>query len=265
MRDNASMEEDVCFQLIKGKDQDLAVEELEDQGLTFTYVIEDATSGEVLIGGKIQKTPKLTHTKPTSPPQLSWEAEWAEHSPLSHEGQFTLDLSPYGPDPQHLTLEPGPGFGDFSHPTTQLTLAAMAPYIGGATVVDIGCGSGILALSSLKLGARRAYALDIDSQALEHTRKNASINELESQVTIASQIKEPIDPSPLIVMNMILYNQMEAWPVHSQLATPGAQIITSGILKSQTESYLELTAQWGWSLEEQTSLGEWSAFIFNII
>lgn len=195
---------------------------------------------------------------------IDWAAQWEAHSPLRREGAFILDLAPYGAPSQEVRLLPGGGFGDLSHPTTSLTLELLAPYAKGAVFIDIGCGSGILSLAALKLGALKAYALDIEPEARDHCRENARHNELLPLLTISSHLNEP--PSGegplLIAMNMIHSEQRCAWISNPLIHNRQTTLITSGILASDRGAYLEKPPFSSYSLQCTTSKEGWSAFLF---
>ncbi len=100
----------------------------------------------------------------------------------------------------NIVLDPGAAFGTGSHPTTRLVLAWLEREVhGGETVLDYGCGSGILAIAAMKLGAARAVGVDIDPLALEAARYNASANAVALDVRrggCAARRSPPISPSP---------------------------------------------------------------------
>jgi len=106
-----------------------------------------------------------------------WDKQWELFSPNFKDGKAHIDLTPYG-CPQILQLYPGPGFGDLSHPTTRIVLRLMQPYIKDQAVLDIGCGSGILSLAAAAMGASQVDGYDIDPEAVEHAKKNATLNSL---------------------------------------------------------------------------------------
>ena len=102
----------------------------------------------------------------------------------------------------NLVLDPGLAFGTGSHPTTYLCLQWLdAKLRPGQTVIDYGCGSGILAIAASKLGASRVLGVDIDSQALEASRNNAKINEVDLQFVDAHM--SAIEPADVVVANIL--------------------------------------------------------------
>lgn len=158
-----------------------------------------------------------------------------------------------------LLLLPGPGFGDLSHPTTSLMLKMMHLYAPGASILDIGTGSGILALAALLLGARSAIGIDIDPHALTHARKNNRLNHLKARFTKTLPKNLPV--SNVLLMNMILSEQRTVAP--SNLNPIARLWIVSGILASQQSEYLSQASEWGWEPLSQYRQSEWLGWVFK--
>jgi ribosomal protein L11 methyltransferase len=140
------------------------------------------------------------------------------------------------PDPGavNLVLDPGAAFGTGSHPTTRLVLAWLEREIhGGETVLDYGCGSGILAIAAMKLGAARAVGVDIDPLALEAARYNASANAVALEVLAADA---PLGLAADITVANILANPLRMLaPLLAAHTRPGGRLALSGILAAQAE------------------------------
>jgi ribosomal protein L11 methyltransferase len=139
-------------------------------------------------------------------------------------------------DERSLALNLGLAFGTGRHPTTRLCLEwierEMAP---GQTVLDFGCGSGVLALAALKTGAIRATAVDIEPQALAATRSNAAINGLESRIRIGSGETLGAASFDVILANVLAEPLVALAPAFAQRQLPGARIVLSGILTAQVD------------------------------
>lgn len=146
-----------------------------------------------------------------------------------------------------VLLDPGLAFGTGSHPTTQLCLEWLAnEIIGGEDVIDYGCGSGILALAALKLGARKAWAIDNDPQAIEATLENAKRNQITDN-TIEAFTPEtlPADLYVDILVANILANPLIALAPHfARLVKPGGKIVLAGILTEQVENIIQAYTSW---------------------
>jgi ribosomal protein L11 methyltransferase len=147
------------------------------------------------------------------------------------------------PDAINLVLDPGLAFGTGSHPTTYLCLQWLdANLRPGQTVIDYGCGSGILAIAAGKLGAARVLGVDIDTQALEASRYNAKRNAVNARFTDAhSSATESAD---VVIANILSAPLKVLAPLLSRLTRTGGRLILSGILKAQADDLMEIYRNW---------------------
>jgi ribosomal protein L11 methyltransferase len=245
------------FRILENSSIDAANEELLLLGLDNLFVIEDDASGEILIGGSSAKDfsqSVLKHSSLAEVTAVSWEDQWALFAEDFREGLAHIDLGRFG-GAHCLELLPGPGFGDLSHPTTYLMLELMQGRIKKRRVIDIGCGSGILTLAALLLGASSACGIDIEPQALEHARQNATLNRLSAEFT---ETVPSYENEAIVLMNMIVPEQK----VVMQQQIKGAIWIVSGILADEREKYLALAKEWGWELVEEKERGGWLGMVF---
>jgi ribosomal protein L11 methyltransferase len=187
---------------------------------------------------------------------MIWEKQWELFSPNFKNGKAHIDLTPYGCE-QTLQLYPGPGFGDLSHPTTRLVLKLMQPYVKDHHVVDIGCGSGILSLAAAAMGASDVYGYDIDPEAAEHAKKNATLSAFQKKVRFGTKPPEKISPDTVLLMNMISSEQAQAWSLIEDRLPTSAILITSGILEESSEQYLAWRSTQGWKVKEQLTENGW--------
>jgi ribosomal protein L11 methyltransferase len=143
----------------------------------------------------------------------------------------------------NVILDPGAAFGTGSHPTTRLCLGWLENNIGGGeTLLDYGCGSGILAISAMKLGAGRAWAVDVDPLALEATRYNSRQNDVVLEVFDAQQ---PLPGRAHVTVANILANPLRMLaPLLSTHTQAGGLIALSGILDIQADSVRDAYAPW---------------------
>lgn len=160
-----------------------------------------------------------------------------------------------------VMLDPGLAFGTGTHPTTFLCLEfldSMQEQLQGKDIVDYGCGSGILAIAALKLGAKQAFGVDIDPQALIASRDNAQRNNVVEQLKVFDGSNQDITPCPFVVANILAGPLAELEPHIAALCQSGGYLALSGILMSQvdeiSEAYapdfesLEVKEKEGWAL-----------------
>ncbi len=184
-----------------------------------------------------------------------WERAWMDqYAPMRFGARtwivpWNMEAPPESMGGAILRLDPGLAFGSGTHPTTALCLAWLDGLsadgaLDDATVLDVGCGSGILALAALKLGAARAVAVDNDPQALSATADNAERNGLADQIAVYAPDDAP-DARYRIVVANILAVALDA--LAEQLAArvaPGGQIALSGILAGQEQALVERYGPW---------------------
>ncbi len=173
----------------------------------------------------------------------SWERAWLDHfHPLNFGRLWVVPSGQAPPDPEAvcLTLDPGLAFGTGTHPTTALCLEWLAGAdLKGSTVVDYGCGSGILAVAALLLGAERAVACDIDPQALSATRANAAKNRVAERLICRYPEEMPSIDADVVVANILAEPLIRLAPVLSALVRPEGHLVLSGLLHHQQESVLQ--------------------------
>lgn len=167
-----------------------------------------------------------------------WERAWLD---AFHPMRFgrRLWVCPVGqeaPDPDAvvLTLDPGMAFGTGHHPTTAICLRWLdGADLRGRTLIDYGCGSGILALAALKLGAARAIAVDHDPQALQATADNAAKSGLAARIQICTPDTLPKVNADLVIANILAGPLIELAPRLIALTAPWGHLVLSGILVEQ--------------------------------
>ncbi|EHS4949996.1 50S ribosomal protein L11 methyltransferase [Vibrio cholerae] len=174
-----------------------------------------------------------------------WEREWMDNF---HPMQFgrRLWICPSWrevPDPQavNVMLDPGLAFGTGTHPTTALCLEWLDNLdLTGKTVIDFGCGSGILAIAAIKLGAAKVIGIDIDPQALLASKDNAARNGVEDQIEVYLPKDQPEGlVADVVVANILAGPLRDLSPIIKGLLKPGGQLAMSGILDTQAESVAE--------------------------
>jgi ribosomal protein L11 methyltransferase len=149
------------------------------------------------------------------------------------------------PDRQavNIVLDPGLAFGTGTHPTTRLCLRWLAHEVrSGVSVLDVGCGSGILAIAALRLGADRACGVDIDPQAVEAATRNAARNGVNATFFAAAEhVRERTD---IIVANILAQPLIVLAPLIASLNAEGGQLALSGILEAQADDVMDAYRDW---------------------
>ena len=225
--------------------------------------------------GQIQTLPPLSFKTIVDE---DWMAAWKVHYHPIPIGQRLLILpawleSQY-PERVAVRIDPSMAFGTGTHPTTQLCLELVEAYVQPAEdLIDVGCGSGILSIAALKLGAGHALAVDIDTQAARSTRENAAANDvlarLETGVGSVEEVrtgKFSIRQAPLVLANIlapVIIRLLDAGL--GDLVAPGGKLILSGILDRQADEVVAAGKAHGFELVEQRQILDWVALVMQIV
>ncbi|TQV72398.1 50S ribosomal protein L11 methyltransferase [Aliikangiella marina] len=192
-----------------------------------------------------------------------WEREWMDRFEPMKFGERLWICPSWKPIPDqtavNVMLDPGLAFGTGTHPTTALCLNWLDSLdLQGKTVIDFGCGSGILAIAALKLGAKTVYAVDIDPQAILATEENAKRNDVFDERLVIGK-PEAIEG---VVVDVIVANIL-AGPLESLAPQISAhcdsrgKLALSGLLDSQAEAISQTYAQW-FEMDPPTFKDEWT-------
>jgi ribosomal protein L11 methyltransferase len=152
--------------------------------------------------------------------------------------------TPGYPGAINIVLDPGLAFGTGSHPTTRMCLRWLDNNLqGGESVLDYGCGSGILAIAAAKLGAARVIGVDIDLQAVIASRDNAAANKVEN-ARFYMPDEAPQSGYDLVVANILTNPLRLLAPLLAKATRPGGQIVLSGVLEEQAQDVMDIYQQW---------------------
>ncbi|MCQ8180638.1 50S ribosomal protein L11 methyltransferase [Methylomonas sp. SURF-1] len=192
----------------------------------------------------------------------AWERAWMEYfQPMKFGGK--LWICPTGqeraePDTVCMTLDPGLAFGTGTHPTTALCLEWLAGQdSSGKVLIDFGCGSGILAVAGLLMGAEYAHAIDIDPQALTASRYNAEKNGVQDRISYYLPEQFSAFAADVVLANILAKPLIELAPVIAELVKPGGQLVLSGILSEQAAMVADAYRALGLSVAEPVSREDW--------
>ena len=195
-----------------------------------------------LLSGLAESLPLLDLTKVQFElvKDQAWERAWMiDFRPMCFGKKLWIYPSniPVAADHLALILDPGLAFGTGTHPTTAMCLTYLASVdCRGKTIIDFGCGSGILALAALKLGAKEVFALDNDPQALVATRENAKRNNLlKDNLIILDSFQIPKITADILIANILAGPLVNLAQQFASLIKPKGSIALSGILKDQAK------------------------------
>jgi ribosomal protein L11 methyltransferase len=201
--------------------------------------------------------------------EADWAEAWKEQLSVLHVGQHViirpswLDYTPTLGDIV-IDLDPGMAFGTGLHPTTQLCLEALEKLVQpGAEMLDLGTGSGILAIAAAKLGARYVKALDNDPMAVKTARENAATNNAQKIVRVAEgSLKDASGDYDLVVVNILARVIVEM--LQEGLETrvrPGGKLVAAGIIADQEATVIKALEQGKLALVERRQRGDWVSLV----
>jgi ribosomal protein L11 methyltransferase len=194
------------------------------------------------------------HGATATPVEDGWEDAWRTfHRPVEVAGIWLGPPWETPPDPSHaVVIDPGQAFGTGAHPTTRLCVEFLAGMASGGSLLDVGCGSGVLAIAAARLGFDPITCVDVDPVAVEATSANAAANGVVVQARVVDALSEPLPIADVAVVNVLLA------PVESILTRLDArEAITSGYLDG------ERPAHPGWVHVETAALDGWAADRFR--
>ena len=230
--------------------------------------------------GMIQPLPAASYKEIAD---QNWMEAWKQHYNPILIGKSLVIVPAWmeSPEPDRIAIkiDPGMAFGTGTHPTTQLCLELMEEYFEKSLVVnrqlsiviDVGCGSGILSIAAIKLGAARALGVDIDPGSIVNARENAATNQVGDELILdVGSLQEILDgkfafsKAPLVVANILA-------PVIIRLFDAGLMdliendgaVVLSGILQEQAQSVIEAGQAKGLKMIDRRQMGDWVALTMS--
>lgn len=202
--------------------------------------------------------------------EADWAEAWKAHFPVLRVGRRLVIRPTWldaeaGPDDIVLDLDPGMAFGTGLHPTTRLCLVALEwladrGRLGGARVLDVGCGSGILAIAAAKLGAASVLGVDVDPIAVEATLANAATNGLSDHIsTRLGSLPTGDPPFDVVSANLIASLLVELAPGLAAELRPGGALVSSGIFVDRESDVRTAFAKAMLDVGERWDEGDWVA------
>lgn len=209
--------------------------------------------------------------------EQNWMTAWRDHYQPIQVGQRLLILPAWmdaqpGETRHIVRIDPAQAFGTGTHPSTQLCLLAVEKLTRqGQNVIDLGCGSGILAIASLRFGAQYALAIDIDELSVQATLQNAALNGVLDKVDIRQgSLRQVLDnqflinQAPLVLVNIlapVIINLFKEGL--AELVVPGGKMVLAGILESQADLVMAAARASGLKFEERLQQDDWVGLIFT--
>ncbi|MBF0496403.1 MAG: 50S ribosomal protein L11 methyltransferase [Deltaproteobacteria bacterium] len=204
----------------------------------------------------------------------NWAENWKQYfTPVIAAGDLTI-VPPWVdpetmPDRRVVTINPGMAFGTGHHYTTHLCLDALGeilvgPDLPGRAVLDVGCGTGILALSAARLGGRPCLGVDLDPLAIEAAMENATLNKLSDAVTFAQGGPEKVPGIyDLVLANLFLNELVRLAGMLVGLTNPGGRMVLSGLLEEQVTEVITAMEAAQATLLDSRFLEGWACLIFT--
>jgi len=230
--------------------------------------------------GMIQPLPAASYKEIAD---QNWMEAWKQHYNPILIGKSLVIVPAWmeSPEPDRIAIkiDPGMAFGTGTHPTTQLCLELMEEYFEKSSVVnrqlsiviDVGCGSGILSIAAIKLGAARALGVDIDPGSIVNARENAATNQVGDELILdVGSLQEILDgkfafsKAPLVVANIlapVIIRLFDAGLV--DLIENDGAVVLSGILQEQAQSVIEAGQAKGLKMIDRRQMGDWVALTMS--
>ncbi|HLR15448.1 MAG TPA: 50S ribosomal protein L11 methyltransferase [Bacillota bacterium] len=204
--------------------------------------------------------------------EQDWATAWEKYYKPVHVTE-TLTVAPTWEnyEAKHgeivIELDPGMAFGTGTHETTNLCMKALQKYITpNDVVIDVGCGSGILSITSVKLGAKHVYAYDLDEVAVKSTLENTAINNCEDTITVKRQdlltnVHHQVD---VVVSNILAEVIMKVTPNVKKVLKTSGIFIASGIIDSKLEDVINILQENGFTIVEIQYDGHWVSIVSKV-
>ena len=231
-----------------------------------TKDIEQAIGGLVEFGLDVGQNIIQTHEID----EEDWATAWKKYyHPVKISGRFTIlptweHYDPVDSDELIIELDPGMAFGTGTHPTTVMSLQALEKTVKpGQRVIDVGTGSGVLAIGAALLGAKEVHALDLDEVAVRSARINVKLNKAQDRINVVQgNLLDTIDePGEVVVANILAEIIMSFTDDAFNVVKPGGRYITSGIISAKKNDVKEALEASGFIVEDVMMMEEWVTII----
>ena len=241
-----------------------AVEERADGTLVAFAPDEDAAEALIHELGRASEAPIKSRSHPVE--TMDWSTRWREGLAARQLGSLTVVPSwlpeASDPDPLTIVLDPETAFGSGEHGSTRAALTLLSRCIRrGDRVLDLGSGSGILTIAAIKLGASRAFGIEIDPEANQVAQRNALRNGVSNSVEFlegdAADLAPLVAPVELILSNILRSVNTTLLPVIAGVLVPSGDAIFSGMEHAEAEDFKEALSAFGFTLLQDTLDAGW--------
>jgi len=200
----------------------------------------------------------------------AWASAWQQSFPAREVGRRLLVLPPWiepparaaGPERLTVIVEPGRAFGTGHHGTTEGCLVLLEEALAaspGAAVLDIGTGTGILAIAALKLGAPAVLAIDVDPDAVSAAQVNGGRNGCAGLIVRLAEPSEIPDRFPLVLANLLTHTHLALTPQYARLVAPGGSLVLGGMLQDEDGRVSDALAAAGFTTRSRLALEGWAS------
>jgi len=232
---------------------------------TQRYVAGLHALGFPAVSGAIEIAPLL---------EDAWASAWQQSFPPHAVGRRLWIAPPWekmdAPGRVSVIIEPGRAFGTGHHGSTEGCLALLDLVVGtrpAARALDLGTGTGILAIAAIKLGVERVVGLDVDPDAIAAARTNAARNGCAEQIELhldgPEALHGDVSPFPLILANLLTHTHLALAHHYARLAAPGGALILGGMLEAEDSSVIAALGHAGFRRLERVVMEGWSALLLE--
>ncbi|CEI84194.1 ribosomal protein L11 methyltransferase [Oceanobacillus oncorhynchi subsp. incaldanensis] len=199
-----------------------------------------------------------------------WASAWKKYyKPVKISNRITItptweDYQPVSTDELIIELDPGMAFGTGTHPTTILSIQGLEAYVQpDDKIIDVGCGSGVLSIASIKLGAESVQAFDLDDIAVKSTNLNVKLNHLQNQVTAKqNNLLDGVDSQADVIVSNILAEIIVRFVEDAyKNLRPGGHFITSGIIQKKKQFVRDRLTEAGFEIISVSELEDWVSIV----
>ena len=224
--------------------------------------------------GDLRKEYPISEARTRTLGREDWTEQWKKGYEIRKVGRRIVIVpswKKYRPKRNEITvtIDPGMAFGTGLHPTTRLCLIALEKYLkAGQRVLDVGTGSGILAIAAVKLGAQSVEALDIEAAAIDAAGRNAAGNSVADHTKLylgtLKELEAKISPADLVLVNILAYTIIRMLPELKAKLRPGGLLITSGILAEFRQDVEAAMKKDGFEVVEALQEEDWVSVVARV-